>query len=205
MANSVTEFDDDRGAVTLRGIEVGLADPVANIFVDDVCRYIENLISAEALRAKYGLLDEDAWQQLATNEPLQRAIAAAKTRRIHDGSAAREKAAYYFTQAPDVLNDILHDPAASPRHKIESARELRATAAVGSENKPANDRERFTIRIDLSAGGNKDNVIVRTFDTPAQDENEPLKTIELEDNKPMKLIERDEEDDDYEPPEYDRF
>jgi hypothetical protein len=58
---------------------------------------------------------------------------------------------------------------------------LRQIAAVASEtNRPADERERFTIRIDLSAGGKKDNVIVRTFDIPltlAHDENEPLKLL----------------------------
>jgi hypothetical protein len=57
-----------------------------------------------------------------------------------------------------VLSDILNDHTASARHRIESARELRQTAAIGSETAPIG--ERYTIRIDLSAGGDKDDVIV---------------------------------------------
>jgi hypothetical protein len=62
---------------------------------------------------------------------LQRAVAAAKTRRIHDGSAAREKAAHLFIEAPAVLGEIIRDNSMSPRHRIEAARELRQVAAVG--------------------------------------------------------------------------
>jgi hypothetical protein len=43
----------------------------------------------------------------------------------------------------------LHDDGASPRHRIESARELRAISAVGPEATPATDR--FEITINLGA------------------------------------------------------
>jgi hypothetical protein len=80
-----------------------------------------------------------------------------------------------------VLNEILHDPAASPRHKIESARELRATAAIGSEaSKPTADRERFVIRINFGGG----NSINKEFDLKRDEED-------------LKLIERDEAEDKY--------
>ena len=57
------------------------------------------------------------------------------------------------------------DSSASPRHRIEAARELRQTAAIGSEAATPT-AERFSIRIDLTAGGNKDDVIV--IDAPAK-------------------------------------
>jgi hypothetical protein len=53
--------------------------------------------------------------------------------RIRSGETAREKAAHLFVTAPDVLSDIIRDPAALPRHKVESIRELRQIAAVGPE------------------------------------------------------------------------
>ena len=46
-----------------------------------------------------------------------------------------------------MLGDILHDDGASPRHRIESARELRQIAANGPEAAPAGDG--FQIIINL--------------------------------------------------------
>jgi hypothetical protein len=80
---------------------------------------------------------------------LQRAIAAAKVRRIHDGSASREKAQHKFLVAPDMLDAIIRDPGSSPRHKTDAIRELRACAAAENEAAKAADRERFVIRIDF--------------------------------------------------------
>jgi hypothetical protein len=203
MLPDMTESNTDGGSVVLRRVAINLDSDVGAAFVCDCVRHIEGLIGAEQLRKKYEL-DDLGWTGLAANEPLQRLVGREKEKRIRRGEAAREKAAHYFTQAPDVLNSILHDPAASPRHKIESARELRQVATPAAETTPAGDRERFVIRIDFSSGGKKDNVIVRSFDkplTPAHDENEP---IELE-AKPLKRIEPTLEEDDHEPPEYDRI
>src|SRR5262249_15875740 len=126
-------------------------DILANVgaqFIIDVCRHIENWFDASALRSKYGLTNDADYDALAENEKLQLAIGAAKERRIRDGTAAQEKAAHYFTQAPDVLNSILRDPAASPRHKIESARELRQVAIPASEIAGKN-KEKFVININF--------------------------------------------------------
>jgi hypothetical protein len=93
---------------------------------------------------------------------------------------------------------IVNDATASPRHRIEACRELRATAAVGSEtNTLANERERFIININFGKG----NVIHKELDLKPVRTKEELK-IERDEDKPQKLIERDEEDESYEP-EYD--
>src|SRR5262249_2711999 len=89
---------------------------------------------------------------IADNAPLVRAVETEKTRRVHDGAAAREKAQWLFVQAPTVLGNILNDATTSPRHRIEACRELRAVATSGSESTPATG-DRFIIRIDLTAGG----------------------------------------------------
>jgi hypothetical protein len=152
--NSIAEINGGSGVVTLRGIVVEIDGAVGQAFVADVCRYIEDLMSADALRTKYGLLDDGAWAGLAENEPLQRAIAAAKTRRIHDGSAARERAQHAFLAAPNILNGIMNDTSASSRHRIESIRELRQIASVGpTDAQAAAERERFVININF--GSNK--------------------------------------------------
>src|SRR5262249_19723548 len=90
-------------------------------------------------------------EALGSNEALQRSIAAAKTRRIHDGSAAREKAQHLFLTAPDVLGGIVNDAGASPRHRIEAVRELRQVAAVGPSDSQKTDKERFTINISFGS------------------------------------------------------
>src|SRR5262249_2016118 len=139
------------GSVILRGVKIDLDTDIGNGFVIDCCRHIEDptMITAEQLKAKYQL-SEEAWRQLADNEPLQQAVARTKERRIRSGECAAERAQFLFLSAPSVLSTILHDSAASPRHRIEAARELRQTAAIGSEDAtPA--AERFSIRIDLTA------------------------------------------------------
>jgi hypothetical protein len=146
------------GSVVLRGIKIDLNSDIGNGFVVDCVRHVEELIGAEQLKAKYQLTEE-AWRQLATNEPLQQAVERQKERRIRNGEAAKEKAQHLFLTAPSVLSSILNDSAASPRHRIEAARELRQTAAIGSEAATPT-AEHFSIRIDLTAGGNKDDVIV---------------------------------------------
>ena len=148
----------DSGSVVLRGIKIGLDTDIGAGFVTDCTRHVEELVSAEQLKTKYQLTEE-AWRQLADNEPLQRAVERQKEFRIRRGEAAKEKAQHLFVTAPSVLSNILNDSTASPRHRIEAARELRQTAAIGSEAATPT-AERFIIRIDLTAGGNEDDVIV---------------------------------------------
>jgi hypothetical protein len=152
MATSMNAIEPSGGTVTLRGIVVEIDGAVGQAFVLDVCRHLDELLSADQLRSKYGLTDDEAWEALASNEPLQRAIAAAKTCRIHDGSAAREKAQHLFLAAPDVLGGIVNDAAASPRHRIEAVRELRQVAAVGPTD-AQKTTEKFVININF--GSNK--------------------------------------------------
>jgi len=153
MANSLN------GSVILRGVKIDLNTDIGAGFTLDCCRHVEELVSPEQLKAKYQLTEE-AWRQLADNEPLQQAVARLRESRIRSGETARERAQFLFLGAPTVLGNILNDSTASPRHRIEAARELRQTAAIGSEAATPAASERFIIRIDLTAGGNKDDVIL---------------------------------------------
>jgi hypothetical protein len=150
----MASIEPSGGSVVLRGIEIDLASDVGMAFTMDCCRFIEGLVTEEVLRKKFEL-DDAAWRQLETNEPLQRAVGAQKEKRIRSGEAAREKAAHLFLAAPDVLSTIMTDATASPRHRVDACRELRATAAVGVEDKPA-DGER--IRISINFGTSKTRV-----------------------------------------------
>jgi len=151
------------GSVVLRGVKIDLNSDIGTGFTLDCCRHVEDLITAEQLKAKYRL-SEDAWRQLANNEPLQMSIERAKERRVRSGEASREKAQYLFLTAPTVLSNILNDSSASPRHRIEACRELRQ-ATIGPEA-ATSSTERFSIRIDLTAGGNPDDVI--TINAPTR-------------------------------------
>ena len=100
--------------------------------VEDLARYAEGLLDEAAVKKIYRFSDED-WDRLGGNDELVEKIEAEKRRRIRDGRSARERAQQLFAQAPSVLGGILHGDGVSPRHKIESARELRAIAANGPE------------------------------------------------------------------------
>jgi hypothetical protein len=62
---------------------------------------------------------------------------------LRNGVAAREAAAKEFIKAPAVLGGILNDQSANAKHRIDSARELRATAHGGGMERTADAGEKF--------------------------------------------------------------
>ena len=117
-------------------------------FISDMCRFQESIVTEKAIRKKYKF-DEAAWEKLGNDDELVRAIEAESARRIRDGSAKREKSQLAVLRAPDVLSDILNDAAASPKHRIDSAKVLNDFSANGPAGVPAADR--FSIVINLGA------------------------------------------------------
>jgi hypothetical protein len=105
-----------------------------------------------------------------------------KEERVRDGSAGREKAAHHWLSAIDVVDAIVQDPTASAKHRLDGARELRQAATGSEANTPASDRDKFVININF--GGHKLNKRV------------DLKPVRTEEE--LKLIERDEDNEDYE-------
>jgi len=144
---SVTKPDDE--TVVLRGISIPLASDVGGAFITDCSRNRERLFSDQQICEKYGLT-MNAWAEIARKQAVRLAVNAEHERRTFNGDAAREAAAKFFTKAPEVLDTILNDKSANARHRIEAAKELRATANVGAENS-GKIAERFTIVIDLGA------------------------------------------------------
>jgi hypothetical protein len=130
----------------LRGQPLSLEDN--HEFITDCARYAEGLLSEQDVKKKHHF-DDATWARLGEDEALVEAIEAEKIRRIRNGSTARERAQALYAETPTVLGDILHDDGASPRHRIESAREIRQIAANGPEATPATDR--FQIIINLGA------------------------------------------------------
>jgi len=134
--------------ITLRGVAVPLNSAVGGAFISDCARNRERLFSDDRLREKYEINSDADWTEIIKNKPLRLAINAECERRMLNGDAAREAAAKQFTKAPEILGGILENERASPRHRIEAAKELRATAHSGDE-KPGADAERVIVTINL--------------------------------------------------------
>src|SRR5262245_28349213 len=138
--------------VVLRGIPTDLTSAIGHQFVVDCVRAGEGLLSDQELVEKYEIPPDD-WKEIIENTALIRAIRAESERRVRNGTAARESAAKIFVRAPQVLGTILDDKHASPRHRIESARELRATATSPGAESAADSGDKFIITINLGADG----------------------------------------------------
>lgn len=136
--------------IVLRSIPTNLTSTAGRQFVVDCVRAAEGLITDSDLQSKYELSPVD-WTDITKSTALIRAIQAERERRVRNGDAARESAAKIFANAPTVLGDILNDTSASPRHRIESARELRVTATGPSAESTADAGEKFVITINLGA------------------------------------------------------
>ena len=149
MANAIDFNPNDDAVVMLRGVSIPLASDVGGAFIADCSRNRERLVSDNQICEKYGL-SVNAWAEIAQNKAVRHAVNAEHERRIRNGDAAKEAAAKLFAEAPEVLGSILHNEHASPRHRIEAARELRATANTGAERTGnTSDSDRFIITIDL--------------------------------------------------------
>ena len=160
--------DPANGSLILRGVKVEVDSTVGHQFAIDCTRFVEGLVTEAQLRKKYAL-DDKEWEALAEHEELQRAVGAQKERRIRTGEAAREKAAALFVEAPAVLGEIIKDSGASPRHRVDAIRELRACAS-GAEDATKSDKERFIIRINFGSHKIHRNIELK----PIEPEREPL-------------------------------
>jgi len=138
--------------ITLRGIAVEITSAAGYEFVVDATRAAEGLIDDQELAEKYELSPQDL-ENIASNKMVGRAIRDERERRVRSGAAARESAAKIFVRAPKVMGTILDNEQASPRHRIEASRELRATAIGTGDDNCRAETEKFIIRIDLSASG----------------------------------------------------
>jgi hypothetical protein len=129
--------------VSLHGID--LDGDRGRELVADLARFAEELVSEKVIRKKYRL-DERDWEALGSDKILEM-VEDERTRRIRDGSTKRERAQQLVVGAPKVLGDIMNDPGANPRHRIDSAKVLDDFAADGAEVAAAGAR--FVIHIDL--------------------------------------------------------
>jgi hypothetical protein len=120
--------------------------------IENLARYAEGLLSKEAVKKRHQLADS-VWENLGGDDALVEAIEAEKLRRIRNGQAKREKSQVLVVKAPDVLSGIMLDPAASPKHRIDSAKVLDQFAANGPQSAPAGDRFIITINLGTDVSG----------------------------------------------------
>jgi hypothetical protein len=147
QARERTMTDD---IVVLNGTPTKVTSAAGREFISDCVRAGEGLIGDNDLCNKYEITAAD-WENITQNGTLLRAVKAEGQRRIRTGIAAQESAAKLFAKAPTVLGDILNDNSASPRHRIESARELRVTSTGTAHAENTADAEKFVITINLGA------------------------------------------------------
>jgi hypothetical protein len=117
-------------------------------FISDMARFADGLLSEAAIRKKYRV-GADVWEALGENDALVEKIEAEKTRRIRCGDTKRERAQQLITKAPGILDSIMTDPAASPRHRVDAIKTLDTFTANTPESAPASDR--FVITINLGS------------------------------------------------------
>jgi hypothetical protein len=114
----------------------------------DCCRFAEGLLTEKQVLKRHRLA-ESVWESLSENDELVEKIEAEKLRRIRDGSTKREKSQQLITKAPGILDSIMSDPAASPRHRVDAIKTLDTFAANGPEAATAGTR--FLIQINLGS------------------------------------------------------
>jgi hypothetical protein len=135
--------------IKLRSGPIDLTSDEGNRFIVDATRAGENIISDQDLQEKYDLSAADL-RAIAKDPAVGKAIRAERERRMLNGRAARELAAKAFVKAPGVLDDIMSSDESHPKHRIEAARELRATASGGGDEQQRAG-EKFSIVINLGA------------------------------------------------------
>jgi hypothetical protein len=122
--------------ITLNGIEVELTSDLGRAFVTDACRAGEAVVSDQDLMTKYDLTPEEL-QAIANTKAVERAIRNEREHRLRSGIATRELAAKSYFKAPTVLDSIMMNEQSNPRHRIESAKELRVISTPENQNNPA--------------------------------------------------------------------
>jgi hypothetical protein len=133
--------------VNLHSPQISLDSELGRELVVDLARYAEDLLPEAVVRKKYRF-DDDVWESLGNDDKLVEAIELEKIRRMRDGSTKRELAQKHIVRGPDILNTIMSDVSASPRHRVDAIKTLDSFTGNGAEAAQAADR--FTIIITMN-------------------------------------------------------
>jgi hypothetical protein len=117
--------------------------------IQDLCRFADGILTEKQVRQRWHLADDDIWFALGREEAFVERIEFVRTQRIRSGATKRELAQLHVTKAPAVLDKILSDERASPKHRIDAAKTLDDLAGFAPQT--AAEQERVIIRIDLGA------------------------------------------------------
>jgi len=117
--------------------------------ITDLCRFSDAILSEQQVRRKWKLEDE-VWELLGSDEVYVAQVELERVRRIRSGAAKRELAQLHLVKAPAVLDSILSDPKANPRHRIDSAKALNDLSDFAPQATHG-DFERVVIHIDMGA------------------------------------------------------
>jgi len=118
-------------------------------FLTDCARYLEGLYTRAQVKKRWRNIDDATWDLLGADNELVDAIELERTRRIRDGSAKREKAQQLVVKGPAVLDGIMSDTKASPKHRIDAAKALDQFA--GNTPDAAEQPDRIIIKIDMGS------------------------------------------------------
>src|SRR5262245_9617103 len=162
--------------VTLRGVSVPLTSDVGGALVTDLARNKEQLFSDAQVIEKYDITPDD-WTAITQSKAIRLLVNAEHERRTLRGIAAQEAAAKIFMDSPTVMGEILNDKSASPRHRIEASKELRATAHPGDE-KPGDTSDRYVITINLGKdeSGKDEKIVIDSGPLPPKRDSEDAET-----------------------------
>jgi len=144
--------------------------------VTDLTRFAEGLLEEKHVRKKYRFTEDD-WTKLGADEKFVEAVELERIRRIRDGSFKREKAQQLIVKGPDVLDSIMMDTKASPKHKVDAIKTLDALADPGAQA-AHNDSDRIVIKIDLgsdvrASGGTPTQADILTFEASVRPSPDP--------------------------------
>jgi hypothetical protein len=117
--------------------------------IEDLCRFADGVLTERQVRQKWHVVDDVLWHSMGTDEAFVEKVELERTRRIRSGATKRELAQLAVTKAPAVLDKILSDERASPKHRIDAAKTLDDLAGFAPH--VAAEQDRIFIKIDLGA------------------------------------------------------
>jgi hypothetical protein len=117
--------------------------------IEDLCRYSDNILSEKQVRQKWHLADDLIWHAMGTDEAFVEKVELERVRRIRNGATKRELAQLHIVKGPAVLDNIISDPKANPRHKVDAIKALDQLAGFAPVTTAEQDR--IFIKIDLGA------------------------------------------------------
>jgi hypothetical protein len=114
--------------VDLHG-SIDITSDAGRELIVDLARFSEGVLTEKQVRKRHRLPDA-TWKSMGDDDLLVEKIEAEKIRRIRDGSSKREKAQLHVTKAPDILDNIMSDTSASPRHRVDAIKVLDGLAMM---------------------------------------------------------------------------